>query len=183
MKHPYPHATPATTPAAPRFEAAHIQQRLPDGRYLLRDGQTARQALSCVIAPLPQDEVLLLVLDTQCYVTHILCRQSPHAQLHLPGIERLDIVQPTLGLNATQHLGLCSQGDVELTAVQGSVWMQARNVFTTASDSVVTQAQQLVSHAQNAVMQIAALLRLHGRQNLITAEQDMKLDAERISLG
>ena len=183
MKHAYPHTTPLTTDTKPSFEVAHICQRLPDGRYRLRNGQVALQAVSCVVVPQANDEVLLLTLDTQSYITHILCRQTTDAQLQLPGIERLDIVQGRLGLNATQHLGLCSGGDVELNALQGSVWLQARNVFTTVSDSVVTQAQQLVSHAQNAVMQIAALLRLHGRQNLITAEQDMKLDAERISLG
>jgi len=47
----------------------------------------------------------------------------------------------------------------------------------------VHSARHLVTQVEHCLLQASALLRLHGTQSLITAKGDMKLDAERISLG
>ena len=163
---------------------SQVCQCLAPGHYRLSDGRLALQAASCLLTPEPGDGVLLLQAPSGLYITQVLLRSAPaRAQLSVPGAELLAIVQSGVELNCTRQICLRSLGDVELTSANGAVSLNARHILASAAETMVHNAQHLVSHAQHCVMQIAQLLRVHGRQTLITAEQDMKLDAERISLG
>lgn len=179
-------ALPAVRPpsfASAPWDGAHIAQCLAPGRFRLSDGRLAAQALSCLITPMPDDLVLVVPTNAGLFVTHVLQREAADAQLCAPGMDRLTIAQPNLEMHAANHLALRSGGDMDLASPQGSVRVTARNFVASVTDALVQNAQHLVTHAQHCVVQVAALLRMHGRQALITAQDDMKLDAERISLG
>jgi hypothetical protein len=173
----------AATPLGLQWDEAEVGQGLDGCRFRLCDGRLAQQALSCVITPEPGDRVLLLQGANTAYITHVLQREANRAQLRIPGVDMLSITQPGLEVNAASHIALRSLGDVELVSAQGSVSVSARHILACATETLVQNAQHLVTHVQHCVLQVAALLRVHGKQTLITAEQDMKLDAERISLG
>jgi hypothetical protein len=176
-------AVRAQPPADAAWDEAHIAQCLAPGRFRLADGRLAAQALSCLITPEPEDLVLVLPTGAGLFVTHVLQREAAHAQLCAPGMNLLTIAQPGVEVHATNHLALRSGGDLDLESPQGSVRIAARNFVASVTDALVQNAQHLVTHAQHCVLQVAALLRIHGRQTLLTAQDDMKLDAERISLG
>jgi hypothetical protein len=185
---PLAYIHPSVLPAAPvqaaplSWQCAEVAQRADDG-WLLRDGRLARQALCCLVTPAAADQVLVLQAGDALYLTHVLARESQAAQLSAPGMRELVIAQPALRLEAGEQIALHSGGDVTLSAPQGSVAVAARNFLATVAESLVQDARHLVTHAQHCVLQVAGLLRLHGRQALVTAQQDLKIDAERVTLG
>jgi hypothetical protein len=169
--------------AAAACDEALVQLALADGRFRLADGRLARQAYSCLVAPQAGDQVALARAATGLYIVHVLARPQPErARLGVPGAHALCLAQPRLELCATEGLALRSLGDVELCSA-ASVTISGQHVLASAAQTMVQNATHLVSHAQHCVLQVAALLRVHGQQALLTAEQDLKLDAERISLG
>lgn len=167
-------AAPRRTEAGAEWQEARIAQRLPQGACRLCDGRLARQALSCLVAPEAGDEVLVFEAAGGLHVLHVLRREGAQAQLSAPGIERLTIAQPELVLQGTRQLDLASHG---------TLCLSARDVLSHATESLVQGARHFVANAQHCVLQVSALLRLQGKQALITAEQDLKLDAERVTLG
>lgn len=168
---------------APQWQCAEVAQRLEDGRWRLADGRVAAQALSCLVTPEAGDQVLVLDAGERIYLTHVLLRAGSTAQLSAPGMEVLVIAQPQLQLEAAGRIALRSDGDVTLASDGGSVAVTARHFLASIAESLVQDAQHVVTHAQHYVLQAAALLRLHGRQALVTAEHDLKIDAERVTLG
>lgn len=176
---------PRVLPTPELFWAeSQVSQCLAPGHYRLSDGRLAQQAASCLLTPEPGDGVLLVQAPSGRYITQVLWRnQSARAQLSVPGAQVLAIAQGSVELNGTQQIALRSLGDVELTSAHGAVSLNARHILSSAAETMVHNAQHLVTHVQHFVLQVTQLLRVHGRQALITAEQDMKLDAERISLG
>ncbi len=174
---------PAERAAGPHWDEGHIAQCLAPGRYRLADGRLALQALSCLITPQSQDHVMVVHTGAGLYVSHVLGREGTQAQLCVPGVDLLSIAQPVVEVNAGSRLALRSGGNLDLASVDGSVSISARHFVASVTGTLVQNAQHLVTHAQHCVLQVAALLRMHGQQTLITAKEDMKLDAERISLG
>jgi len=171
-------------PAAPQWRCAGIAQALDGpGAWRLDDGRPATQAVSCLVAPEPGDQVLVLQAGDLAWITHVLARTANSARLHVPGIEQLAIEQASLRLEAADGLSLRCRGDVTLTSVQGSIAVTARHFLASIAETLVQQAQHAVTHAGHFVVQAAALLRVHGRQALLTADQDLKIDAERVTLG
>ena len=176
--------------APPQWSEAQVAQcpaPAQSPQYRLDDGRLAQQAASCLLVPAAGDTVVLLRTGSGLYITHVLVRAAPvdgvdRAQLSVPGAQTLAIVQPRLEVACTGSVALRTLGDMELTSA-GAVSVNARHFFAAVAETMVQNAQHLVTHAQHCVLQVAALLRVHGRQTLITADQDMKLDAERISLG
>lgn len=169
------------------WSEALVTQCLADAMYRLSDGRMALQAASCLLVPEQGDTVVLLYTSSGLYVTNVLVRSAlpdgcGRAQLSVRGASTLAIVQPQLEVTCTGPIALRTLGDIDLTAA-GTVAVNARHFFASVAETLVQNAQHLVTHAHCCVLQVASLLRVHGRQTLITAEQDMKLDAERISLG
>ena len=180
MPSPTAPVAPALVPAG---DESQVSVALADGRFRLADGRCASQAYSCLVVPQPGDQVALVRAAAGLYIVHVLARPQPaRARLSVPGAEALCLAQPRLELCATEGLALRSLGDVELCSA-ASVSLSGQHVLASAAQSMVQNATHLVTHAQHCVLQVAALLRMHGQQALLTAEQDLKLDAERISLG
>ncbi|WP_431094984.1 DUF3540 domain-containing protein [Polaromonas aquatica] len=170
---------------------ASIGRSLGQAQWRLTDGRLALQAVSCLLTPLPGDTVAVLQSASGLFVTHILLRPQPasdtpgagRAEISVPGAELMAITQPAFELACTRQIALRCLGDVELTSASGSVSVNARDFLASASETMVQSARHLVTRVEHGIMQASALLRLHGRQALVTAEEDIKLDAERISLG
>jgi hypothetical protein len=152
--------------------------------YLLNDGRVARQALSCLIRPEIGDHVLASVCQHDTYILHILQRHSTQqAQLSAPGVKALHIEQEQLTLAANDSISLRALNNVDVSAATGVLSLNARNRFATVQDSLVQQAAHFVGKAEHYLLEVRQLLRLHGQQALITADEDVKVDGERISMG
>lgn len=152
--------------------------------YLLNDGRIARQALSCLIRPEIGDHVLASACQHDTYILHILQRHGlRQAQLSVPGVSDLRIEQEQLSLMASDSIRLRALHDVEVSAASGVLSLNARNLFTTVQESLVQHAGHFIGKAGHYLLEVRQLLRLHSQQALITAEEDVKVDGERISMG
>ncbi|MET0616277.1 MAG: DUF3540 domain-containing protein [Luteibacter sp.] len=155
-----------------------------DGCFRLVDGRRARQAVSCLVTPGPGDRVLVHDADDGSFVLHVLDRRDRRcATLAVPGVQRLSIRQPSVDIAASTDIALRAGDGIELTAVRGSLSLNARNLFASASESLVHTAATYVGKVGQFLVSARHLLRLESEQAMLSARQDAKIDAERISLG
>jgi hypothetical protein len=170
---------------SPQLSEAVIHEALGDDHWRLDDGRSAQQATSCLIRPEAGDRVLLVCMaDTSHYVLHVLARVEPrNATLSVPGADSLAIRQNHVDVAATQTIALRAACEVEISAAQGTLSLRGRDVLTSAVQSLVHTARSCVSQVDRFMLDARELLRLHGEQTIVTARQDAKIDAERVSLG
>jgi hypothetical protein len=153
--------------------------------YLLNDGRVARQALSCLICPEVGDHVLATACQNETsYILHILQRgELRQARLSVPGVQELHIEQDRIKVSAGDAIALRALNDIEVSAATGVLSLNGRNLFTTVHESLVQNVGQFIGKAEHYLLEVRQLLRLHSQQTLITAEQEVKVDGERISMG
>ncbi|HYD80203.1 MAG TPA: DUF3540 domain-containing protein [Paucimonas sp.] len=177
--------TKTPVPAEPFWAETQVAVELDAGQYLLDDGRLAVQATSCVIRPAAGDRVLVAgCKEGENYIVHLLHRsRDTEACLSVPGMDRLAIRQPNIDLNASGQIAVRSLRDIEVTAATGVLTLNARNLFSTVSESLVENVRNYVGNVGQYLLEVKQLLRLHGRHASITAEQDVKVDADRISMG
>jgi hypothetical protein len=170
---------------SPQLSEAVIHEALGDDHWRLDDGRSARQATSCLITPQPGDRVLLVCMaDESHYVLHVLARVQCHnATLTVPGADSLAIRQNRVDVAATQSIALRAACEVEITAAQGALSLCGHDVLTSAVQSLVHTARSYVGQVDRFLLDARQLLRLHGENAIVTARQDAKIDAERVSLG
>lgn len=174
------------TPPLPLYLVeAKIVVALEQHAYLLNDGRVVHQALSCLIRPEVGDHVLVAACHNETsYILHILQRNElRQVQLSAPGAHEMCIEQEQISLSANDSIALRALSDVEVSAATGVLSLNGRNLFTTVHDSLVQNVGHFIGKAEHYLLEVRQLLRLHSQQTLITAEQDVKVDGERISMG
>lgn len=164
---------------------ARVAMLFDDGGCLLDDGRRARRAFGCLIELQPGDRVLAAgCADGETHVLQVLARApGGEAALSAPGAQALALRQRRLALHAQERVDIGCAGDVAVTAAGGSLSLEGRSVFVRAVDSLIQQAEHLIGRAGQFLLDARGLLRLHGEHALITAERDVKVDADRISMG
>lgn len=172
-------------PSTPAWTEARIAVTLDDNCYLLDDGRLARQAASCMLTPEAGDRILSVgCSDGDSYIVHVLDRgQADAAELSVPGTQDLTIRQQRVTISATEGIALHALRDIEVNAATGSMSFNARNLFVTVQESLVENMRHYIGKAEQYLLDARQLLKLHGKQALVTAEQDVKVDGERISMG
>ncbi|GAB3033555.1 MULTISPECIES: DUF3540 domain-containing protein [Oleiagrimonas] len=170
---------------APEWSEAVVREALDGGIWLMQDGRSARQAVSCLITPQPGDVVLLVrTAEGRYHVLHVLDREErEEVVMAVPGAQRLSIRQPDVDVTAEKTISMRAADTVDITAARGPLSLNARNVFTSAAESLVQTASHYVGQVEHFLVTARQLLRIDSEQALITARQDAKIDAERVSLG
>lgn len=182
---------PALKPTAQSGAVALLEIRVAmvlDSRHcLLANGRQASRALGCLIAPQVGDQVLVSQGENSCHVLQILERngagEMEAVALCLPGDGAIHLRGSSVGIHGSKSVTVDSGGDVDVTAAGGHLGLNARNLFMSVTDSLVQQAQHFIGKAGQYFLDVRHLLKLHGQDALITAERDIKADAERISMG
>lgn len=166
---------------------AQIIEAGKSGVYRLDNGLSARRACSCVLMPDKGDRVLVYpVSGTGCtaYILHVLEREaSSNAAISIPGCEELDIQQQRLRLTAAQEIALACAGTISLTSVAGAIQVKARQWVSSILGSIVETARERVSRADFTQFSSSVMTQLQSKQAIIMADEDIKIDAERINLG
>ena len=172
-------------PLAPVWVEAHVAVQLKEHCFLLNDGRLARQAISCLITPQVGDRVLAVAgQDGTPFIVHILHRADlDAARMSVPGVHKLSIWQDQIALTASAQLELHALRDIDITAATGVLGLNADSVFMTVNETLVQNVRNYIGKASQYLLDVTQLLRLHGQQTLMTAEKDIKVDAERISMG
>ncbi|MDQ1812072.1 DUF3540 domain-containing protein [Massilia sp. CCM 9210] len=178
-------ATAVALATQPSWAETQVVVELSSGQYLTDDGRLASQASSCVIRPAVGDCVLVATgKDGVNYIVHLLRRSADAvACLSVPGTDRLVIEQANVALHASASIALRSLCDVDVCAATGVLSLNARNLFSNVDESLVENLGNYIGRVGQYLLDASELLRLHGRHASITAEQDVKVDAERISMG
>ena len=180
-----PTASKLPQPLPLQLVEAKIVVALERHSYLLNDGRMARQALSCLVRPEVGDHVLATSdQNDTLYILHVLERPGlQQVLLSAPGAQALSIEQDEITLNAGRSMALRALDDVEISAATGVMSLNGRNLFVAVQDSLVQNVGYFIGKAGHYLLEVRQLLRLHGQQALVTAEEDVKVDAERISMG
>lgn len=184
------HRVPDTSPLQPdmgRMIPAEVVDIDPMGIYHLGNGLTAKRACSCALVPNPGDTVLLYAAGDSAqaaYILHVLERNpSDTACISIPDAERLDIQQQRLRLSAARQIELSCAGDISLTAAAGTLHVRARQWVSSVIGSFIETARERVSRAAFMQFNSSALTQWHSKQAIIMADEDIKIDAERVNLG
>lgn len=162
-----------------------IEARLDEELYRLDDGETAIRAFSCLLVPEPGDRVLCWIDETaERYIVQLLSRsEHRRARLDVSGADELTISASRLMLHADHRLDLSSLCDLALQAGAGRLSLLSRHIDLNALETMVQGARQFVGTCEHWLQEAKGLARLHGQQTLISAVEDVRADAERISMG
>lgn len=167
--------------------AARIAAVLGEGRFLLDNGRCAEQALCCLLTPQQEDLVCVVEAGTAVFVSAVLRRPGGEAplavELHVPGAASVHLRQSRVEVEAFDGIALRAAREIELTAAVGAVRISARDLLATAIESAVTSAGCHLVRAGEYLLDASRLLRLRGGHTQITADGDMRVDGERITMG
>ena len=168
----------------------HVAMVLNETLCLLANGRQGDRALSCLVELRAGDLVLVAQSETACHVLHVLERNgasaSASAAISVPslgGPGAISLRGRDVSVHALDTIELMSAHGVNVTAVAGNLSFNARNLFVTVSETLVQQSRHFIGKAGQYLLDVLHLLRLHGQDALITADRDIKADAERISMG
>lgn len=175
---------------------SQIVNSLGAGAYALAEGIDAQCAVSCVVVPEQGDSVLCYRDDSgamdETYILAVLRRQPSQntgtdaaktARLSVPGCDNLKISQASIQCHASKQIELGCVKDIKLTSVQGNVEVRAQNLIQTLVGSIVESAAERISNANFIQFCASFLTRIHSNQTVMTADADIKIDAERVNLG
>jgi hypothetical protein len=150
--------------------------------YILDNQYRAQRAVSCLILPQIGDRVL--VTEHPTLVLAILQREpGQQAELSVPDACALHLNQATISLRASEKLALHSLRDAELTAATGTLHLAARNLFTTVLETLVERAADKLAKVGSYALDVSNLLRLRSSHSIITADKQIRIDAEQVHLG
>jgi hypothetical protein len=163
----------------------YVREVRDDATLMLSDGRCARVAASCLLQPECGDRVVLIELaGGEAFVQAILERDAARpANLQVPGAPRVTLSARQLVLAASDSLQMRSLRDIDVAAAAGVLGLTAPHVTVTAVESIIQSTKQYLASIGTYALQVSGLLRLHGQQAIVTAQQDIKIDAERISVG
>ncbi len=134
----------------------------------------AQLAESLLATPCAGDRVLCVDLEGDLIIVQILTRASNTEPLLMTSSRTIEWVAPVLRFKAIRELELLSAKKLTLSAC---------DLVLGASRTLVQQARHILQQANDYAVTAKGLLRLNGRQQVITAEQDVRIDGERINMG
>lgn len=167
------------------WSEAQVAEELADVTYRLSDGKAALQAASCLLRPRAGDRVLCVSgASGDVYILAILARPADRVgEIGVPQATELILAAPRVTMRATDTVRVESLRDVEITAVAGDVSLTARNLLTTVTDAIIQNMREYIGRAATWSLAVRSFLRMHSQQAFVIADEDIKVDAERISLG
>ncbi|WP_432453223.1 MULTISPECIES: hypothetical protein [unclassified Agarivorans] len=171
---------PQTTakPEQAAYIVAHVTAVIHDeaGRavkYQLDHDVEVVLAMSSLIQPVRGDLVAYLKTEAGCFLLHILQRNCEQVT-QINSVHPIQLHAPKIVLSAEQELELLSLNRFSLTGQHGLI--SVSGTLVSCADFMVKQVNQLMVTAKG-------LLRLSGRQQVITAEEDVRIDGKRINMG
>ncbi|MDL2398845.1 DUF3540 domain-containing protein [Rhizobium mayense] len=162
----------------------------------------ARQAASCLLAPAIGDRVLLCMIGSETYVLAVLERESQHAaEISVPGARKvtisagqtLELNAPSMNLAARQltllarnmaHTGQFLTSNFKTiveTVIDKTIGARSLTTKADVRTAVITEVEML--NAGTLVQNIDTVATQNSEIALVTAQRDVRLDAERVSVG
>lgn len=133
----------------------------------------AKVAMSLLVKPEIGDVVAFVVYQNEYIITQIL-RRSNAVRTTLQSQDEMCWVAPKVSIQA--------QDSVEMMALN-TVSVSANNLMQSARETSVQQAQTLIQHAAQVSMTADEVMNLTAKQQMLIAEEEVRIDGERINMG
>ena len=133
-----------------------------------------RPAEGLLVMPEQGDTVLCIELNNDILVSQVLTRAQPSATLSIHSSRPIEWVAPVIRFKALKEMELLSANKLTLSAC---------DVVLGATRSLVQQAKNFIQSAKTFSLTTKGLMRFNGKQQLIVAEEDLRMDAKRINMG
>ena len=148
------------------------------------DTLDASRALSCIVEPKVNDQVLLYCGNGgDRFILAVLARESScPAILNIAGHESMIIQSEMLTLRGHSQVDIQSRNEMNISCLE-TIRINAGNILETARQSLVQLATTHIAKSQNIAFNAKQLFRTHGHHQLISADADVKIDGERINMG
>ncbi|EGG93667.1 hypothetical protein IMCC1989_923 [gamma proteobacterium IMCC1989] len=146
-------------------------------KYLLQLGEKQRvssAAEGLLLMPNKDDVVLCVEIEGRLIINQVLKRKERSSPLVMSSSRPVEWVAPVLRFKALKEM--------ELLAVN-KLTLSASDLVFGAARTLVQQARNFIQQAKNYSLTTKDLLRLNGRQQVIIAEEDIRIDAKRINMG
>ena len=171
------------------FTVSVISGVLKQGGYILQDGQRAMKSASCIVEPEKGDKVLAFSSLEEgyaiAYIIQVLEFASgrENVDLKLHECKEVEWHQESLAIVASKKLSLLSLHSLELMSLKNAIEIKARQLITCITNSIVETARERITTAEFIQMKSSNLTQIQSKQAIITADDDIKIDGERINLG
>lgn len=155
-----------------------------DEGWNLKSGATAVRATSCLVEPMAGDTVLVVLAEETGYILSILHRQS-QAPLTIRASKDQGIKLKTkfLSVISQQSISLQALTDFDIKAPFGALKTSSSNLFQSVRGSLVTTAKNWVSSTDDYQLNAKGSMITRAKVQIINADDDLFVDAERINMG
>lgn len=162
-----------------------------DGQLLINGHVQAQRALSCLLVP-SQDDLVLYWLDVpgdensspKAWVISVLSSAHNNAkEIALPDNQDVKLNANNVIVNAADSIKLNAVKEININVALGKLNECARSMCQMVQGSMVQLTKHLISKSEYLDFTAQKLLKSHATQQLITAEKDIKVDADRINMG
>ena len=184
--HPGLNSSPATTfvtEIRTCEDANEAESASPLMLWVLADGRRATQALSCLIKPEIGDVVMCCQYQSQVKILHVLHREELTSVQLTPPAANVSLQADELTLVGKQKVQLVTAGDMEFNAGLGKLFICTRDFIQQVQQSLIQRCSQWIKRVDSADIQASQMLKTHGAHQMITADHDVRVDAERINMG
>lgn len=172
-----------------QLQCFQVIQQEREGTWRLADGRRVKQAVSCLVTPQVGDHVLVAMAQNgsqsgaDSFIVHILQRERcDSVQLNVPGAVQVQWQQEQIALLAKSKLTLFAAQQVDLGSLE-QLLIQGKHQVYTAWETAVSHVQHFVQQVDSYTLTAKHLLKLHGEYQLLTADKEIKADADRIMMG
>jgi len=146
----------------------------------------ATRAASCLLEPQSGDKVLYWLDEYKhAWIISVLtCQVNDKVRtLALPQNRSMTINTQTLTINAADSVRVNAIKEINLNVALGKLNECARSVCQLVQGTFTQFTKHFISRGEYLDFEAQKLIKSHGTQQLITAEKDLKVDAERINMG
>jgi hypothetical protein len=146
-------------------------------KYQLQLGDNqpmASAAEGLLVTPNVGDVVLCVEVEGSLIISQVLKRTEKSSSLVMVSSRPIEWVAPVLRFKALKEM--------ELLAVN-KLTLSASDLVFGAARTLVQQARNFIQQAKNYSLTTKDLMRLNARQQIIIAEEDIRIDAKRINMG
>ncbi len=162
-----------------------------NGQVLIDHRLIADRSISCLVSPKEGDLVLYSTgAKNKAFLLSILDRRweensdtSLNIELSVNQSKELSINAKHLKLHGTESVDISSFGSLSISACLGNLKVVAQNMFTSLSGILMQTANHSSLTAQQVNIEAKQILSTRGKNQLIIAEEDIRIDAERINMG
>lgn len=187
-------ANNAPTPIQASTQQATIIEQLENELWRLDTQHLAVRAFSCLIQPQVGDVVLYTnVLDVadslqqKSYILSILKREliddDAVSQLSVPDKKSIRLEAHKIEVFGQHGVELNSAKDMSLNAPVGRLSISASHLLHSIQNTLIQMCKQMFNRSQEYDLNVEQLLKTHSRHQIITADKEIRMNADRINMG